>query len=72
MKLAHGKAGSKDLLKFQKRKTDLHNFSFVKMIKFIIARQKEKMKDEKDNSDSDKNSSQESDDEESDAESVES
>ena len=71
MKLAHGKAGSKDLLKFQKRKTDLHNFSFVKMIKFIIARQKEKMKDEKDDSDSDKNSSQDSDDEGSDAESVE-
>ena len=49
MKLQHGKAGSKDLLKFQKRKSDLHSFNFVKMIKFIIARQKEKMKDRKKN-----------------------
>lgn len=39
MKLAHGKAGSRDLLKFQKRTSDLHSFNFVKMIKFIIVRQ---------------------------------
>ena len=42
----HGKQGTKDVLKFQKRKSDLHDFGFVNMIRFVISQQKEKIKED--------------------------
>ena len=42
----HGKQGTKDVLKFQKRKSELHDFSFVNMVRYIINQQKLKIKED--------------------------
>ena len=60
MKLQHGKQGSKDVLKFQKRKSDLHRFTFARMIKFVIGRQKEKVEGKVDSESSSDNASESS------------